>query len=158
MTDWLSDFGHWLLVSEAGLWVGAALMWGGILTLAGYLVWRYGDVRMGTWKPPVKPLSEATTVIVPTFQAAPNYHRGDMYAVAGAVVEALDAMADAVTEVIEVKSIDPLDVTAELEAIDPSVPIFYAVKRPPPPPDLETHTQAWTRDGLLARIREGMKP
>lgn len=144
MTDWLSDFGHWLLVSQAGLFVGAGLIWAGILTLAGYLVWRYGDVRLGP--DPVRPsklLSDATTVIVPAVQAAPNYHPSLMPAAAG-LVEQIDAMADAVTDVIP--AVDPpAPELAVTEVIDYRTPLFYEIRRRPKPFELESFTQGITR-------------
>lgn len=50
---------------------------------------------------------------------------------------------------------DPLADTVELPVIDDLPPLFFTIRhREPPKLSLESHTQAWERDGLLARIRE----
>ena len=153
MTDWLSNFGHWLLVSQAGLFVGAALIWLGILSLAAYFVWRYGDVRMGPPPPrPSKLLSEATTVIVPAVEAAPNYHR-DLMPAADRVAHDLDVVAEAVTDVIPVVD-PPAPELAVTEVIDYRTPLFYEIRRRPRPFELETFTEGITR-AQLERVREG---
>lgn len=134
---WLSDFGHWLLLSDAGLIVGSVLIWGGLIALAYVLISRYGDVRIGPdpVQPTVPLLRDVTTVVVRQLEAPPNYVREDWYPLAGEFVQALEETTAAVidlTETVEIKAVDPLDVTAELEHVDPSVPLFYQIRRPKP--------------------------
>lgn len=132
--DYLSDFGHWLLLSDAGLIVGSVLIWGGLIALAWVLISRYGDVRMGP-DPAPRPLPDATTVVLPAIEAPPNYVREDWYPLAGELVRAIEETAAAVidlTETVELRAVDPLDATAELEHVDTSVPLFYQIRRPRP--------------------------
>ena len=137
--DWLSDFGHWLLVSKGGLIVGSVLIWAGLVTLGGYLVWRYGEVRMG---PDPQPKVDGPTVPIRvggvyrwSVEPAPNYHRDDdpfpLAEFLAAVDEATTVVID-LTETVELRAVDPLDVTAEIEHVDPSVPLFYQIRRPRP--------------------------
>lgn len=132
--DYLSDFGHWLLLSDAGLIVGSVLIWGGLIALAWVLISRYGDVRMGP-DPAPRPLPDATTVVLPAIEAPPNYVREDWCPLAGELVRAIEETTAAVidlTETVELRAVDPLDATAELEHVDPSVPLFYQIRRPRP--------------------------
>lgn len=132
--DWLSDVGHWLFVSRGGLMVGTMLIWGSLMALAYLLISRYGDVRMGP-DPAPRPLPDATTVVLPALEAPPNYVREDWYPLAGELLKVVEETAAAVidlTETVELRPVDPLDVTAELEHVDPSVPLFYQIRRPKP--------------------------
>jgi hypothetical protein len=69
----------WLLYTEAGFWVGSALIFGGIIVLAGYFGWRYGGVTLGEDPPQRQVLSDATTVILPVQPYLPNYVRTEEY-------------------------------------------------------------------------------
>lgn len=128
---------EWLLTTAAGYWVGTGLIVAAIVSLATYFVWRYGDVRMGPdpVQPTVPLLRDATTVIFPQIEAPPNYVREDWYPLAGELLRAVEettAVVIDLTETVEIRAVDPLDVTAELESVDPSVPLYYQIRRPRP--------------------------
>lgn len=153
----LSDLGHWLLLTDAGLIVGSILIWAGLLTLLGFAVWRYGDVRMTDPEPihrPAYALPAAPTKVgahTYVWQAEPNYAPFQEF------IEAVDEMAAAtidIADTVEIRPAHPLDVTAELERIDPSVPLFYSIKRPTPF-RLETFTQGWTTEQVQRAIAAG---
>lgn len=114
--DWM--FAGGVILFVLGLF---ALIWMGI--------GRAASVNLG---PDPEPPSEATTVVMtvtPAEPIAPNYF--DQYhPLAGELLHAIDEAAGATEELVRV--IDPLDVTVEIEAVDPSVPLFYAIRRPAP--------------------------
>ena len=59
---------------------------------------------------------------------------------AEALTEVLEAF---VTDTVEFQPVDPLATTTEIERIDPSVPVYFSIRRPPPF-RLESFTQGWT--------------
>jgi hypothetical protein len=141
----------WLLTTKAGLFTGTAVIWALIIVGFVWLIWKFGDVRPGPAPVFPKPLNDATTVVFEIAPAPPNYRPSDdWYPLAGYLTRAIDATAEAVTEVIE--AVDPL--TVELETVDPSVPLFYEIKRPKPF-DPEGFTVGWTRERIAEVIANG---
>jgi hypothetical protein len=150
VTDWLYDV---LFISPAGWWIGGGFIYLSIAAVAGLLIHRYGGVRMTE---PDIPLSEATTVELPPKATVTHTEfrytvMDEWYPMAGYLAAAIDATAEAVTEVIEAIEADPLDVTHEIETVDPHAPLFYQIKRPPPY-DGETFTVGWTRERIAEVI------
>lgn len=135
----------WLFAVGVGLFVLGlfALIWAGI--------GRAGNVHLGP--DPVMPPSEATTVVMtvtPDLPIAPNYvHLDEFFPMAGYLTAAIDAAAEATTEVIEAIT-DPL--TVELEAIDETTPLFYAIRRPRP-----YVAESFTEGISRARIERALK-
>jgi hypothetical protein len=100
----------------------------------------------------------AETAVVPTESIAPNYVGvEEHFPLAGYLTAAIDAAADAteeLTQVIEVKPVDPLDDTVELETYDPSMPLFCQLKKPTPY-DGESFTVGWSRERIAEIIAAG---
>lgn len=144
--EWLVAFGHWLHAGEAGWWFGLLFIFFGLTAVAAALVWRYGDVRMGP--DPLPP--DTVEIRIPQTSYVPHYERWPLQSFVAAVDEATSAVID-IIDTVEIRPANPLDATAELELIDESTPLFYAVRRPRPY-DHETFTEGLRR----AQIRRAM--
>jgi len=149
----------YILLFTGGVWItyGLTMILFGFLAMLWVLIDWGGGVHMGP-DPELPAVTQeirrvgAETHVWHTSPQA-NWHpyidaiTTEMHAVEAAVID--------ISDTVEIKPVaDPLAATAELEVVDVGTPLYYTIKRPPPPPRLETHTQAWERDGLLARIRE----
>lgn len=74
----------------------------------------------------------------------------EWYPFAQNYADACDAVADAITDVIQ--AVEPL--TAELEVIDYSTPLYYQIRRPKPL-ELESFTRGWSREQVNRAIEAG---
>lgn len=120
----------WLFTSTAGVVVAALLISIGVLALAALIVWRYGGVTMGP-DPEIPRVIEPDRFLVRSHRwVAPNYVPTEEQQVF--IEDETTAAVIDLTETVELHPIDPLAKTTELEVLDPSVPLFYAIKRPKP--------------------------
>lgn len=136
--DWLW---HSIAVAPSPwVYAGGWLLAVGLVVLVWVFVGRKGNVSLGEEEitapepQPVVPLGVTTHTEF-------RYTVMDEWYPLREFTEAVDATADATeelarvidcSETVEIKPVDPLDVTAELETVDPSVPLFYTLRRPRP--------------------------
>lgn len=151
----------WLLTTKSGLFTGTAVIWVVLIVALVWAVWKFGDVRPAPAPVFPKPLTDATTIIIPALPVEPNYlpSQESWYPLAGELAAAIDDMTAAaidLTETVELRPVDPLDDTHELEQVDPSVPLFYSLKRPRPYV-AESFTEGISR-ARIARALEAGKP
>lgn len=154
---------RWLLLSDAGWWLGGALIYGAVIALAALLVRRYGGVTMGADPTPPPAPDVTPTAVIPAVRAEPNWRpvaevfpladTHDLTPQLQAVQRYLERTEITVVREVVVESVDPL--TVELKALDPTAPLFYGG---PPAYDLETFTRGWTREqvkrALAARAEQ----
>ena len=124
-----------MLPFDGWTWFGIALMWLGAIALIWVLIDTYGGVRVEPEPMPV-PDESPTVEITPRVEGPPMYTAmDDWYPLAGHLTAVIDSTTAAVidlTETVVLRPVDPLGVTAEVEVIDPEVPLYYQIKRPAP--------------------------
>jgi hypothetical protein len=148
VTDWISQPENQLFL--AGM---ALLVVGGWMFLLMAFPRRREEEPVESYEWGYEPVT-AETAVIPAQAIAPNYIGvEEHFPLAGYLLAAIDAAADAteeLTQVIEIKPVDPLDDTVELPVVDDDTPLYWSIPAPSRPRqyELETFTQGIQRAQL----------